>query len=438
MHGPKTAGAAARKHGTGLILLIIAINALNMIDRSLPFILAEAIKKDLRLSDAEIGLLGGLVFAVVYAVGGLPFGRFADRGHARAVMSGAVAFWSVMTALGGLTQNFLQLAAARLGVAAGEAACAPSAHSIIADHFPAERRGTMIALISLGVPIGSMTGLVLGGWLVDRMSWREAFLAIGLPGLILAALAWIFLPSAPPREGAHAHANFRDAIRLLGAIPTFRRTAVAASLYSFGAYAMLTFVPAFLMRSHAMSASQAGLWYGLLTGVAGLIGLPASGWLADRLSRRDVRWRLRIPAILMGLTAPFFLAAMLVDDGRLALAMLFFPQMLSVAYLGPTFSAVHAIVPAAMRATATAALLGLLTITGASLGPLLVGWLSDRLAPAYQEHSLAVALLTVPATMLLSSWWYLAASRTLPADLHDGAVPAVDEGLAPQAVQSNA
>jgi predicted MFS family arabinose efflux permease len=413
-NGKRMSGARA----TAVMVLLVAIYSLNMLDRTLPFILAEAIKRDLSLSDAEIGLLGGTVFAVVYAFGGLPFGRLADKGFARPVVALSVAGWSLMTALGGFAQTFLHLALARLGVAAGEAASAPGGHSIINDHYPERYRASLIAMVSCGVPIGSMTGLMLGGWLVDKLSWREAFLAIGLPGMALGLVAWLVLPGPGPRNAALVHASLKDTIGYLVGKQTFRRTAVAASVYSFGGYSMVTFLPAFLMRSHDLSASKVGLLFGLVTGTAGLIGIPMGGWLADWLGRRDVRWRLRLPAIVMGLSGLFMIPALLVEDLTLCLILLFPPQMLAVSYLGPMFSAVHAIVPPEMRATATSALMGCLTLVGAALGPLAVGYVSDLLTPTHGIHALARALLMVPVTLLAASWLFHRASATLSGELY--------------------
>ena len=410
---------AGHVSGTQVMVLLFAINCLNLLDRNLPFILAEAIKKDLNLSDGQIGLLGGLVFGVVYTFGGLPFGRLADRGYARQTVALAVAGWSVMTGLGGLAQNFLQLGLARLGVATGEAALAPAAHAIIAKHFPESRRATMIALFSIGIPIGYMLGLALGGWLLEHLGWRHTFIAVSLPGLLLGLLAWWFLPSSGANQSGPEGGTMGDAIRFVFSLRSFRHIAAAASLYSFAGYAMVTFLPAFVMRSYGLGAGETGLWLGLVTGLSGLIGIPVSGYLADRLARGDSRWRLWIPAILMTLSAPFVAAAMLAGSAVMALALLFVPLMLTVAYVGPAFSAVHAIVPPHMRALAISILIGTLTLFGASIGPPLVGLLSDILAAQYGQHSLAMALLVlVPVTLLLSGWQFHAAARRLPEDLY--------------------
>lgn len=407
--------------GTELMLILLAIGTLNLVDRNLPFIMAEDIKRDLAMSDTQIGLLGGLVFAVVYTFAGIPIAKLCDRGYARQSVAAAVAFWSVMTAIGGASQNFVQLVLARFGLAAGEAASAPAAHSIISAEFPAERRATMIAVYSVAAPIGAMLGLMSGGLLVAELGWRMAFVAVGIPGLLIAAIAWWRLP--PPRlHDIEVHPSLGESVRHMLRLPTFRRTAVATSLYSFAGYAMTTFNAPVLMRSHGLSPAETGLWYGLMTGVAGMIGMLSAGMLADRLSLKDPSWRLRISAYLMAVSAPFLAGAMLADNAMLAVLLLIGPQMLTVAYLGPTFAAMHAIVPPHMRAMATSCLMGALTLLGA-LGPLAVGMLSDWLVPTYGKDSLAMAMLLAPVMLMGSSLAFVLAARAMPGDLYEGRLP---------------
>lgn len=403
-----------------VMTLLLLINCLNMLDRNLPFILAEAIKQDLDLSDKQIGLLGGLVFAVVYTLGGLPFGRLADRGFARQTIALAVMAWSAMTALGGLAQNFLHLGLARLGVATGEAALAPAAHAIISRDFPVRHRASMIAIFSVGIPIGYMLGLALGGWLLDELGWRHTFLAVGVPGLVLGLLAWWRLPGPDEDHLAAAVTSMPAVIRYVFAKSSFRHIVAGATLYSFAGYSLVTFLPSFLMRSHGLGATETGLWLGLVTGVSGTLGIPLSGFLADRLAARDARWRLWIPALLMATSAPFVAAAMLAKSATGALALLFVPLMLTVAYVGPAYSAVHAIAPPHMRALAVSCLIGALTLFGASFGPPLVGALSDWLSTVHGEHALARAILwLVPATLLLSALEFFVSAGRLRGDLYE-------------------
>ena len=176
--------------GRGLLILItlVLINVLNFIDRQLPYILVDSIRADLGLNDAQIGLMAGVAFAVVYSFAGLPLARLADRFGARWVITGALTFWSLATAASGFAHSFTHLILARIGVAAGEAGSTPAAHALISRVYPVTSRGIVLALFSLGVPIGSMLGLMLGGWINDAVGWRQAFFMVGLPGVVVAVV----------------------------------------------------------------------------------------------------------------------------------------------------------------------------------------------------------------------------------------------------------
>jgi predicted MFS family arabinose efflux permease len=406
----------SRARAIEITVILLAIGTFNIIDRNMPYMLMEAIKTDLALSDKQVGLLVGIAFAVVYTVLGVPFGRLADRGYSRPLVATALAFWSVATALGGFAQNFTQMALARVGVAAGEAASAPSAHSIVNEHFPPEKRGTMLALVSVGAPLGMMIGLMLGGYLMESIGWRWALISVGIPGLMLAGLAAWRLPSS--KLGAVDLEQPRDLwrdMKFLFSKPSFVWTVIASSFYSCAGYGMTAFLPSFFMRTHGLAPSQVGLWLGLATGLGGLASLPLAGWLADRLAKRTISWRLWISAGLMALSAPFFAAAMFAENWMLAMALVAVPQMLTLSYLGPTFSAVHAVVPPNLRATTSSVLLGVLTLFGATLGPLLIGAISDELG----KGALGTALLVVPVVLVLASFCYLIAARYLPQDEYD-------------------
>ena len=415
-----TAAKLSRARSFEVVALLMAISCLNLLDRNLPFILTEVIRKDLHLSDTQIGMLGGIFFAGVYTVGGVPLGRLADRGFARPVLAASVAVWSLMTMAGGAAQNFSQLALARLGVAAGEAGATPPSHAIIAQNFPEERRATMLAVFQTGAPLGAMLGLMLGGWLLENFDWRTAFAFVGLPGLVLAALAYWRLPDTHRPEKIENESGLLRSALSLFTIPTFTLNALACACYAFAAYTGITWLPGFFQRVHGLSAGQTGLWLGLVTGVSGVIGMPVCGYLADRLSVRHPSWRLRVPAICMAISAPFVLAMLMVDDWRMALALYFIPQALTIAYLGPAFSAAHAVVPVHMRGLASSVLLGTLTLIGAGLGPPITGAISDALGAATDNLSLAKALLLMPVMLVLSSILFLWASRRLPGDIYRG------------------
>jgi len=183
--------------------VLVLVYVLNFLDRQIPSILAERIKADLHLSDAQLGFLYGTAFAVFYSLFGIPLGRLADVWNRTRLIAIGLGAWSVMTAVSGLASSFLQLGLARIGVGIGEASAGPAGYSILSDYFPATKRATAVALYQSGIFIGSGLGLGLGGVIVDRWDtawaagtapfglrgWQVAFFVVGLPGLLLAA--WV-------------------------------------------------------------------------------------------------------------------------------------------------------------------------------------------------------------------------------------------------------
>jgi MFS transporter, Spinster family, sphingosine-1-phosphate transporter len=404
--------------GSLILGVLVFVNILNFFDRLLPSILVEAIRRDLRLSDTQIGLMGGVAFAIVYSFGSIWLARVADRRSPRTVIAISLAFWSVATALSGLAQGFVHLLLARSSVAAGEAGSTPSGHSLIARIFPDRNRSLAMAIFSLGVPIGATLGLALGGWINDALNWRAAFFVAGIPGLIVAALIRFVIPD-PPRAShpQTSAAGFFDTLRLLFAKRSFRHMAIASSLFAIGSYSLNIFAAAFLIRIHHVTSAKAGLLFGLAFGLGGLVGTFSGGALADWLGVRDVRWRQGVPALGLALSAPTALVAFLAPSLALSVTCLTLVYLFGLMYLAPTFAAAQSLVPDEIRATASGALLFCLTLVGATLGPLMVGFFSDVLAPRYGALSLRYALSVMPLTMIWSALHFALAARALPADL---------------------
>ncbi len=403
--------------GRGLYVVgLLAV--VNFLDRQLPFILIGAIKSELHLTDTEIGLMAGLSFAVVYSFATLLLAHVADRWSSRWVLTLSLAVWSGMTALSGVAGNFIQLVLCRIGVAASEAGCTPSAHALISRLIVSNQRALALALFSLGVPIGSMLGLSLGGWINDVANWRTAFFVVGLPGLAIALLSWLTMPSPPQsRPVSVAHTPFFTTLRYLFRMRSFRYMAAASSFYACGSYAINVFAPAFLMRVHGLSASQTGLRMGIMYGVGGLIGTFVGGVLGDYLGRRDAAWRQIIPAIGQWLSLPTALAAWLVPNATLSVACLTISYMFGLFYFAPTFAAAQSLVRDEIRATTSAALLFCLTLVGSSVGPMVVGWLSDELVPQFGHLSLRYAMCASAVTIAFSAICFHLAGRSLAGDL---------------------
>lgn len=405
------------------ILLIVYI--FNFLDRQIVNILAEPIRRDLHLSDTQIGLMTGIAFALFYTVLGLPIARFADRpGTDRAkLIAGALAIWSGMTALCGLAQSFGQLLLARIGVGVGEAGCTPAAHSLIADSVPPERRASALAFYALGIPIGSLLGMLIGGILADTIGWRKAFLFVGAPGLLLAMVVVLLLRD--PRRKRVLEAK-RPAVPVLGMGAAIKslllsRTYVlllaAGSAASFLSYGKSTWTTIFFQRTHGLSASEVGFWFGVGGGIAGIAGTILGGWLADRYGKTDRRHVMTAPAIGMAIAAPMAYAAYFMTDWRLALALLLLPTLLNSLYYGPTYSSAQGLVPLQARAMASAALLFCQNLIGLGLGPLFFGMLSDWFRPMAGEESVRWVLYGAAWLGLIPAFFFWRCSLRLNADL---------------------
>jgi len=408
--------------------VLVVVYTFNFIDRQILSILIEPIKADLDVSDFGMGLLSGTAFAIFYAILGMPLALIADRWNRRNLIGLSLAIWSGMTALSGMAMNFWQLAAARIGVGIGEAGCSPSAHSMLADLYPARERATALGVYSLGIPIGIMFGLFAGGAIADAFGWRQAFFVVGIPGLVLSGIVLLTVKE-PPRghadghtatDTSQGHPSIVQVFRFLLARKSFVHMAAGGGLTAFVGYGLVTWAPTFFVRSHGMSLTEAGFWLGLVLGIPGGLGIVAGGALSDRYGARDARWYLWIVALALAVVVPIGAAAFLVDAWWLSLLLLCVPVMLGNFYQGTTFAQTQGLAPVHMRAVAAAILLFLLNFIGFVFGPPAVGKLSDLLSGSFGDDALRYSLFTWGFFNLWAAFHYWRAGRHLPADLAKG------------------
>lgn len=418
---PTHVSAAYSRYALGLLVVVYIFN---FIDRSILSILLDSIKAEFQVSDTYLGFLSGIAFALLYTIAGIPIARWSDRGSRSSIIALAVMVWSAMTAVTGLAQSFTQLALARVGVGIGEAGCTPPAHSLISDYFPPERRATSLAIYSLGIPIGGGIGFLLGGWLDQLFDWQTAFIVVGLPGLLLAALVKLTLKEPirgrfDPADIAEApQQSVADVFRFLSSLRSFRHMAMAAALHAFYGYGAAAFVASFFRRSHEMEQGELGTWLAAIACTAGVTGTFLGGYLSDWLGKRDQRWYMWVPGLATTAYLPFAFLFYLWPDPHAALLLSIPGSILGGMYLGPTFAMTQSLVPPKMRATAAAVLLFVINIIGLGLGPQGVGILSDLLNPSLGVESLRYALLfTVVTFAVWSAVHYGFAARTIRDDL---------------------
>ncbi|MGE0666863.1 MAG: spinster family MFS transporter [Sphingomonadales bacterium] len=416
--------------------LLTVVFAFSHMDRNIIAILLNSIAEDLRLTDAEAGAISGLAFATTYILLGIPLAWVADRHKRKAIISASLAVWSVMTALCGTTQNLWQLFLARMGVGMGEAGCVPAAQSIIADYVPKERRALALAIFGLGVPIGTLAGFAIGGLINDAHGWRAALFAVGLPGLLVAALVHRTLRE-PPRGlsdkvehvGKEGLPSFLQTLRFLLGRRTLVHVTIGTSLIVFGGYGSQTWIPAFFERSHGLTSGQIGLWLGPSLVVGGVGGTLLGGWLADRLAVRDARWYVWIPAIAMIPAIPISALVLLlpatiytvfglpVHTYVISIALMALPGAAYSCYLGPVNAVIQQTVGIRMRATAVAIFLTVTNLVGMGLGPYAMGDVSDFMAARFGQESLRYTMLSFLFIYAWAAIHFWRAGKHIRADL---------------------
>lgn len=412
------------------IYLLLVVYVLNFLDRQIVGILAQPISQDLGLNDLQIGLMTGTAFALFYTGLGIPIARFADRPSTNRikVIAACLAIWSAFTALCGAAQNFVQIFLARIGVGIGEAGGTPPAHSLIAEIVPPEKRASALSLYQLGPPIGGLIGMVLGGILADSIGWRMAFVVVGLPGILLALVVVTLLRD--PRTSAAVTAikpptvSFGESFSQILASRANRRVLAACAFAATANFGMLIWGPIYLQRSFGMTASQTGIWFGLVSGIASGLGVWLGGQFGDRLMRRGKQHLLTVPAVAIALASPLMVLGLLAPQWQWAMVLFFPALLLQWLHVGPCYSAVQGLVPSTSRATASASILLMQNLFGLGIGSPLLGWLSDHYKPEYGADSVRYVLVFVVGTVTLAAGALLwSARKYLPEELDRDAAP---------------
>ncbi|MCC7268231.1 MAG: MFS transporter [Caulobacteraceae bacterium] len=398
------AGNAARKplfsesYKTTVLWLLVLAYTFNFIDRTIISTIGQAIKEDLKITDTQLGLLGGLAFALLYTTLGIPIARLAERRSRVNIITVAVVIWSGFTAACGMAHSFLQLLLLRVGVGVGEAGLSPPAHSLISDYYEPKKRASALSIYSIGIPLGSMFGAVAGGWIAQNLDWRAAFVIVGLPGLLVALLIKLFvkepprghsdrelagpLPDVEGEEVAPALAApppvWEVAKRIFGKWSFFHMVA-GITLASFAGYGTGQFAQPYFIRNFGLNYAEVGMIFGIIGGVSAGAGTLVGGFLTDWAGKRSTRWYALVPAIGLIVACPLYIICYTRDSWQLAAALLLIPGVFHYTYLGPTFGVIQNAVSLRMRATATALLFFVLNLIALGFGPPFCGWCIDMI-----------------------------------------------------------
>lgn len=430
----ETNAAPTRVSGTSrtyILVMLTLVYVVNYLDRNILNQLLPSIKAEFNLSDADLGFLSGTVFAILYATLGVPLAWLADRANRRNVIAFSMMLFAAMTAVSAYAASFVQLVLARIGTGVGEAGTSPSVNSIISDLYEPKERAGALSFYATGLNVGLLLAFFGGGFIEQHFGWRNAFLAAGIPGLIIAFL-FIFTVPEPKRghvekiEDSGAAPRFSETIRFLLSQRTFVYIAFGCAMASFGGYAGNTFVPSLFARIFHLDPEMRGFLIGGLFGVVGGIGTYFSGVFADMLGKRDVRWNMWVILVIIFSALPCFPFFFLSNSFGIAVLGAILPTMNGAAYLAPSYAMIQSLVPLRMRAQAAALLLFTLNIIGFGMGPWLVGLESDLLRPMLGDESIRWAMMSTAITWLIAAWCFWMASRNLKRELAAAHQPRAD------------
>ncbi len=383
-HATEAPSAYSRGRLTYALAVLFALNFMNFYDRQVVGAVGEKIKQEWQLSDGQLGSLT-TAFVLLYALVGIPFGRLADTGTRRLMLSRGVVIWSAFTALSGVAGSFFTHFLYRMGVGVGEASLAPTANSLIADLFPPKVRARAISIFMLGLPLGLGASYLISGLVVKATGgWRPALYVAAAPGFILAVLA-LFLPE-PARRSSTDSADGGglsaiESIRVILRIPTMWWVIVSGALLNLVMYAIGAFSTSYYIRYHGLDFDIANRFNAMVFGGAGGLGMLIGGWLGDRAGRGGAAGRLRLAAVGCAIAAPLLWLALEQPRGAAwGFAGLLFGAVLSIYfYYSSVYAAIHDLVPSRMRGMAMSVYFFVFYIFTA-IGLIGFGKLSDALA----------------------------------------------------------
>ena len=453
------------RYKTWLVIVLLLVSTLNFADRAVLSVLAQPIKEDLKLTDGDLGMLQGLAFAILYSVLGLPLGWLADRVSRKGLIAICLAIWSFMSAACGFASSFAVMLLCRVGVGIGEAGFQPVASSLLSDHFGANRRSSVLAILALGAPIGFLIGQAIGGWIAAEWGWRVAFVALGAPGVLIALVVWLGLRE-PPRGLVEGHVatgappSFKAVLSELWSKPSFRHLLIAFTVSGFTYNAVSQFVLPFYLRSFGLPLALVGAVFGAIGFTSNGLGMLVGGFGFDWLSRRDARWLLWGPSAMLLVGMPFYAGAFFSTGATASFVLIWFSNFVLASYIAPTGAAMQNLAAPRTRALAAALLAVASGVIGAGLGPTALGFLSDYLAAhafhhgdflascpggralvgassgidaacrAASGHGLRTALVWIQVVYVWAAIHYLLAARTFRQDIYAPAQAPGSEGAA--------
>jgi MFS family permease len=386
------------------LAVLFGINLMNFFDRQIAGALLEPIRIEFGMSDTASAAVN-TAFTLIYAIVGVPLGRLSDTWQRTRLIAIGVTFWSVLTATSGLAIGYWTYLLTRMGVGIGESSCAPAGQALIGDLYPPERRARAMGIFMMGLPLGLFASYLLSGSIAAAWGWRAAFFVACIPGLILAVLAWrIREPARGASEAGGAvveSRGFWGSVFAVLSIPTMWWIILSGIVFNFHAYAVNMFQSAFLQRFHGLGLAEASRLSAFSLGLAGALGLLIGGTLGDRLRTKFANGRLVLAAIGMLCAAPCIYIALEQPKGSVAVFALLMgaSSACTFIYYATVYAAIQDVVAPHLRGVAVSVYFFAFYVLGASIGPMIMGRLSDT----YAHEAMVAAGATEMAMPYLAS-----------------------------------
>ncbi len=405
-----------------VLILMCLIYSINIADRYVVSTVLEPIRIELRLNDAGVAFLTGIPLAFFYVLFGIPISWLADRSNRRNILAASLVIWSGFTALCGLSANYLQFLLGRIGVGVGEAGGTPPSTAIVSDCFPADRRPMAMTVLALGAPIGAWLGADMAGAVAHAYHWRAAFLALGVPGLLVGVL--VFLTVREPRRGRldalvdDIKPSVLTSLKFLWTQKAAFHVVMGGGVCALWGWGLIYWTPTFLQRAYSLDVGQAGAVTGNIHLWGGSLATVGTAWLLSRPAMADPR---RVVWLLAGGVALTTIPSMIAYwTHSLTLCKLMFCVFIPAIYfyIGPCFGLLNNLAPCHMRNMFIAISLLVANILNLIVAPWVVGFLSDWFAHGHatDAESLRAALLVLAPTGFWAAYHLFMASRTIIAD----------------------
>jgi MFS family permease len=404
-----------------VLILLTLVWAFQFANIQIVNVVLERIRIEFQQSDTVMGLIAGMAVVLFGSFLSMPVARLADRKGRISIVAIGVTLWSVMTALGGFAQSILQLLLSRIGYSIGGSVSPAPGNSLVADYFPKQKLAMAMAILSTAPCIGGLIAAWIGGKVGTIWGWRGAFIAVGIPGLIIAALLYFTVkePLRGIQDGSHADKRdfgVGETLRFFIENKTYFYIVIGFTFTGFADLALSTWFIPFMERVHHKTMLEASTFGGTLSAIGGLAGVLLGGAVIGYLGKKDERLRIVGPGITSFLAGPVVLAFLFAPMPWTYLAV-FCSMILMTFRMGPMLGLVQSVVKVRMRAFAAATLFLIGNLIGSGGGPLLIGTINDHLKPAYGALAIRYSLLCVPIASMLGALFFIWAGRHVKEDI---------------------